>query len=171
LTAGRTIGLRFSLDGQQIRPEKTADTHQTERRHHMALYETSVLEGARLGTIDHHTNVSRPDWTKLAPTNDRGRFFTKDTIAQSLVPSHGPLVGGLNSRNVKAPKNGRKAAKAQLGVTGGHVVGAEGDTNVQQGAHKATVQTRRAHKRAKVARNKARRAAVVAELRSRGYAV
>ena len=41
------------------------------------------------------------DLTKLPGTVDRGRFVKEDTMMRALVPSHGPLVGGLSSRSTK----------------------------------------------------------------------
>ena len=44
------------------------------------------------------------------------------------APPHQTPSMGLNSRNVKRSHNGRKAGKAALGVSGGHVEGASGAT-------------------------------------------
>lgn len=51
---------------------------------------------------------------------DSGAFVKLDTMAEAMVAHQTPSMG-LNSRNVKRCHNGRKAAKAALGVTGGFV--------------------------------------------------
>lgn len=63
-----------------------------------------------------------PKVAYLAQHNvDSGAFHT-DPMHEALQPHQTPSMG-LNSRNVKRNHNGRKAAKAQLGVTGGFVSG------------------------------------------------
>jgi hypothetical protein len=101
---------------------------------------------------------------------DSGAFHT-DTMHEACQPHQTPSMG-LHSRNVKRSHNGRKAAKAGLGVSGGYVAGAKGEQSVTIGAQKTTVRTRRRQQRAKTAANRAqRRAALVAELQRRGYSV
>src|SRR4029077_17199204 len=101
---------------------------------------------------------------------DSGAFHT-DPMWEACQPHETPSLG-LHSNNVKRGVNGRKAAKAGLGVTGGDI--AERDRNrvdVRFG-NSDTVKARRKLQRAKTARNRAaRKAALVAELRSRGYNV
>jgi hypothetical protein len=50
---------------------------------------------------------------------DSGAFHT-DTMHEACQPHQTPSMG-LHSSNVKRSHNGRKAAKAALGVTGGFV--------------------------------------------------
>lgn len=100
---------------------------------------------------------------------DSGAFHT-DPMWEACQPHETPSLG-LHSNNVKAPVNGRKAAKAGLGVTGGAVEGAIGDKDVNYG-NASTVKARRRLQRAKTRRNReARKARIVAELRDRGYNV
>jgi hypothetical protein len=113
----------------------------------MALYSTSIEEAlSRTASIEQYVETAEPVWTKLNPTTDRGRFFVKDTIAE--------------------------AEMAVVGITGGYVEGAQGEQNVQQGAHKATVKTRRGMKSCqRQAKRTVKRNAVVRELQARGYNV
>lgn len=107
----------------------------------------------------------------IPQTTDVGFHYVPDTIAEAERPHWTPSMG-LNSRNVKRAYNGRKAAKLGLGVTGGHVEGAAGSTEVTIGAHKATCSTRRRQQRQRTARNRAaKRALLVTMLQERGYNV
>jgi hypothetical protein len=54
---------------------------------------------------------------------DSGAWHT-DPMHEACQPHQTPSMG-LNSRNVKRSYNGRKAAKAGLGVTGGFVQGSD----------------------------------------------
>lgn len=142
----------------------------------MALLETAMIESA-LRDAESQYKTARPDWTKLAPTSDRGRFFERDALTESLTPSKGPLVGGLSSRNVK---DRRLTANAKLGggcksriggVSGGYVENAKGDRTIDRAAHKATVSQKRKQKSAKRAANREYKRMLIAELQSRGYNV
>ena len=107
----------------------------------------------------------------IPQTTDVGFHFKRDTIALAEVAHQTPSMG-LNSNSVKKSYNGRKAAKAGLGVSGGRVEGAIGTTEVTIGAQAATCKARRRQNRQRtIARRAARRAALVAELQQRGYAV
>lgn len=107
----------------------------------------------------------------IPQTTDVGFHFTPDVIAAAEQAHQTPSMG-LNSRNVKRSFNGRKAAKAGLGVSGGAVEGAKGTTEVTIGAQKATCKARRSQQRQRTIANRAaRRANLVAELQRRGYAV
>ena len=124
------------------------------------------------------------DFTKLPGTVDRGRFVKEDSMMRALVPSHGPLIGGLSSKSVR---DCRLSASAKAiarcvppaGITGGNVADRDRsrDDTINYG-HTDTVAARRRRNRNKSAANRAartqqndRKAAIVAELRRRGYAV
>lgn len=65
---------------------------------------------------------------------DSDVFFRCDPIAEAENPGTLPTSGFRGvSRNVKRSYPGRKAAKAQLGVTGGVVEFAAGDPGVRYG--------------------------------------
>jgi hypothetical protein len=100
---------------------------------------------------------------------DSGAFHT-DAMWEACQPHQTPTMG-LHSNNVKRSYNGRQAAKAGLGVSGGHIEGARAEGDVRFG-NSDTVKARRKLQKAKTARNRAaRKAALVAELRARGYSV
>lgn len=106
----------------------------------------------------------------IAQTTDVGFFVKPDAMSEALT-AHATGPTELHSNNVKRSYNGRQAAKAGLGVTGGHVEGAQGDRDVNYG-NASTVKARRKLQRIKTRRNQAaRRTALVAELRARGYNV
>ena len=58
----------------------------------------------------------------LAQHNVDSGAFIACPIANHEAPHQTPSMG-LHSNNVKAPVNGRKAAKAGLGVSGGYMPG------------------------------------------------
>ena len=101
----------------------------------------------------------------LPQTDDSGFFYTPDVIAAAEC-AHRTPANGLYSRNVKRPRNGRKAAKAGLGVSGGYIEGAQGAPI--EGAARQTRDHRRAKRTAKRASKRER---IVAELQMRGYDV
>jgi hypothetical protein len=101
----------------------------------------------------------------LPMTNDSGFFYTPDGIAAAEC-AHRTPSNGLNSRNVKRPRNGRKAAKLGVGVTGGYMLGADGSEDTAAARQRIDfLRAKRASKKA------AKRDALVAELRMRGYNV
>lgn len=109
-------------------------------------------------------------------TTDVGFHYVPDAIAEAERAHSTPNMG-LTSNNVKRAYNGRKAAKAQLGVSGGYVETADRNMPVNGGDadFKATVKARRnvkaGQRSAKRAAQSAKRAYVLAELRQRGYTV
>lgn len=142
----------------------------------MALLDTCWTEAIARDDLD-QTSTDRPDWTKLKPTIDSGRFYVRDAMTESLTPSKGPLIGGLSSKNVSdrrltaGAKSGGSCKGSAPSVSGGYVRGAKGDRTIDRAAHQATVCRKRAQKRAKVSANRAYRAELIAELQRRGYAV
>ena len=84
----------------------------------------------------------------LAQHNVDSGAFIACPIANHEAPHFTPSMG-LHSNNVKKGHNGRKAAKAALGVTGGHVEFASGQTaanakrNARKPARKGTMRSRK----------------------------
>lgn len=115
-------------------------------------------------------------------TTDVGFHYVPDAIAEAERAHSTPNMG-LTSNNVKRAYNGRKAAKAQLGVSGGYVETADrsaampayGKGPAGDLARQSTVKARRnvkaGQRSAKRAAQSAKRAYVLAELRQRGYTV
>lgn len=65
---------------------------------------------------------------------DAGAFFRRDPIAHAEDAGSMPTSGFRPySNNVKPPGNGKRAAKAQMGVTGGFVIGAQADPTIEWG--------------------------------------
>lgn len=119
------------------------------------------------------------DLTKLPGTLDK-IFCADDEMSYALVPSHGPLVGGLSSKSVQncrlsAGQKPQIRSTGSTGITGGFVEGAQGERTITPGAQAATCKDRRRNRRNRNARTTATRtidrAAILAALRERGYAV
>jgi len=75
---------------------------------------------------------------------DSGAFHT-DPMHEACQPHETPSLG-LHSNNVKRSYNGRKAAKASLGVTGGRIAEADVQPVV---FHLAPINGRHARRRAR----------------------
>ena len=110
-----------------------------------------------------------------------GRFVADDELSYALVPSHGPLVGGLSSKSVQncrlsAGQKPTIRSTGSTGITGGYVEGSKGERTITPGAQAATCKDRRRNRRNRNKRNTITRIstdryAVIAALRDRGFNV